>query len=423
MERRDFFTITGGLAGAALLASCTRDPAGTPASPVRAQASGTPAPAAHVLYADVSTNLSAIDAGTGATIYSSARPVPAADWSRLYTVSPAGRLLTLDARTGRELSRTPVPPGLVARAVSPLGTSVVLGAPAQADPYGKPGRRITTLVVADPRESTAPQVLRLDGNFEPDGFSSDGSVLFLLQYLPATAPEGYRVKAYSVGQRKFLSLLTRDKTPVPKGAEETMRGEGRIAVMDTSGRRLYTLYTHQPDHLHTRDLVAGRTTGVHAFVHVLDLTQQWAYCLDLPEPFGRGPAENHTLAISYDSLYIYDGTTGTLAQAATESLAIERTVSIGASSGTAWASAAGDSLYIAAGPSVRAVGTGALTIRGAWRLPAAALGVAISPDEKSVYAGISGGVVRLDGQGGRELSRLAVPGISRLRHVASSPTG
>ncbi|MCW2877288.1 MAG: hypothetical protein JWQ95_1388 [Sphaerisporangium sp.] len=419
MERRDFFKITGGLAGAALLTSCTGKPAANPPSP----GSGTPRPPAQVLYADVSAHLSALDAASGSTILSAARTVPAADWGRLYTVSPASELLTLDARTGGEVTRTTVPPGIVARVVSPHGNAVALGAPPPASPYGRPGRRATTLVIADPTGSTAPKVVRLNGNFEPDGFSIDGDVLFVLQYLPATSPDSYRVRAYDIQQGSLGPLLTRDKQPVPKGAEETMRGDGRVAVLAPDHQRLYTLYTHQPNHLHTRDLVAGRTKAVHAFVHVLDLGQRWAYCLDLPAPFGRGPAEGHALAVSSDALYVYDGASGTLVQASTESLRIQRTASIGTASGTASAATAGGSLYVAAGPSVRAVDRGSLAVRGEWRLPAAARGVAVSPDETSVYAGVTDGVVRFDSRGGRELSRVAVRGLSQLRYVSAQTNG
>ncbi|MEV7966857.1 hypothetical protein AB0O34_12865 [Sphaerisporangium sp. NPDC088356] len=418
MERREFLKVTGGLAGAALLTSCARPPAAAPASPA-----GTPRPSAHVLFADVSDRLSALDTRSGATIFSTARPVAGAAWYRLYTVSAAGELLTLDSVTGRELSRATVPRGVVARVVSPLGDVVALGAPPPASPYGRPGRRSTTLVVADPSGSTAPKVVRLKGNFEPDAFSTDGKALFLLEYLPATSPESYRVKAYDIERGAFSPLFTREKRPVPAGAEETMRGDGRVAVLSPGRDRLYTLYTHQPNHLHTRDLVAGRTTGVHAFVHVLDLGQRWAYCLDLPEPFGRGPAEGHTLAVSAAALYVYDGGSGILLRASTESLEVERTVVVGASSGAASAASEGASLYVAAGPSVRSIDPGSLAVRGEWRLPAAARGVAVTPDERAFYAGVPGGVVRFDGRTGREVSRIAVPGISLLRHAATRPDG
>ncbi|MFC4590360.1 YncE family protein [Sphaerisporangium corydalis] len=414
MERRDFFRAAGGLAGAAVLTSCAARPAAAPPK------ASTPA-AAHLLFADVSAQVAAFDTRSGTTLFSAARPIPAAAWDYLYTVSPAGELVTLEAGTGKETSRTAVPPGLVARAVSQAGNAVALGAPAPADPYGAPGRKETTLVIADPAGRTAPKVVRLKGNFEPDGFSGGGEVLFVLEYLPATAPESYRVRAYDIESGTLGPLLTRNKTPVPKGDEETMRGEGRAAVLSPDRSRLYTLYTHQQNHLHTRDLVAGRKTGVHAFVHVLDLNQRWAYCLDLPEPFGHGPAAGHTLAVSAGSLYVYDGASGTAVRASTDSLEIVTKASPGASPGTAAAAPARESLYIAAGTSLRAVDPISLAVLREWRLPTANRGVAAGPDDRGVYAGVTDGVLRFSGAG--QPSRLPFPGITWLRHASAPVAG
>ena len=36
---------------------------------------------------------------------------------------------------------------------------------------------------------------------------------------------------------------------------------------------------------------------MHAFVHTLSLDQCFAYCIDLPAPFGEGPAEGHAIAV------------------------------------------------------------------------------------------------------------------------------
>ncbi|GGK71891.1 hypothetical protein Sme01_08770 [Sphaerisporangium melleum] len=469
MERRDFLRFAGGLSGAALLTSCTSGGTGAngrnvppdgpgPATGTLGGAGG-PASGGHILYASIGTRVAAIDAGTGATLFTADRPVPAPDWSRLYTVSPAGELLTLDARSGAVTARTTVPPGLVPHVVSSIGNAVALAAPPPASPYGAPaGRTATTMVIAAPDGREAPRTVRLDGNFQPDGLSAGGDALFVLQYLPAKAPESYKVKLYDMEQGKLWSLLTRDKQPVPDSVEETMRGEGRQAVLEPGYQRLYTLYTHQPDHLHTRDLVAGRTTGVHAFVHVLDLGQRWAYCLDLPEPFGRAPAAAHTLAVSAGALYVYENGHGTLVRADTSSLTITTTRTIGASAATAGAGtpspaesggpatgagtgsgasaavsgAAGDLVYLAAGQSLRAVDPRSLAVRRRWHLPAPARGVTVTEDGRAVYVGVTDAVLRFAGRkepaGDRErrdgdaaeAARLPVPGLSLLRHAATT---
>ena len=103
--------------------------------------------------------------------------------------------------------------------------------------------------------------MELPGNLEPEAFSAAGERLFVLDYLPPAAPDRYRVRMVNLATGKLEPLLTPAKSVVPPGAEEEMRGEGRQAVYDAGRQLLFTLYTHQPDHLHTRDLLAGARPG------------------------------------------------------------------------------------------------------------------------------------------------------------------
>ena len=100
--------------------------------------------------------------------------------------------------------------------------------------------------------------VELPGNLEPEAFDITGQVLFVLDYLPPVAPDRYRVRVVDLHPRQLQPLFTRLKSVVPPGAEEEMRGEGRQAVYGTrKARQLFTLYTHQPEHEHTRDLING----------------------------------------------------------------------------------------------------------------------------------------------------------------------
>lgn len=65
---------------------------------------------------------------------------------------------------------------------------------------------------------------------------------------------------------------------------------------------------------------------MHAFVHVLSLDQRWAYCLDLPEPFGLGPPRSHAMALDSEArrLYVFDASTGRVVVASTDDLQIKR---------------------------------------------------------------------------------------------------
>ena len=110
----------------------------------------------------------------------------------------------------------------------------------------------TALVLADPRGRRAPQTVPLEGNDEPEAFSLAGDRLFVVQHLPALAPDRYRVRTVDLARGAVGPVLSRDKQPV--AAAEELRGRGRTHVLAPALNVLYTLYIHHGDRLHTRDL-------------------------------------------------------------------------------------------------------------------------------------------------------------------------
>jgi DNA-binding beta-propeller fold protein YncE len=327
-------------------------------------------------------------------------------------------LEALDTVTMQTRGRVGLPGRWRPRITSPDGTLVALTAPGDAHLVG---REQTAIVVAD--RTGVRRRLDLPGNYEPDAIRTDGAGLFVLDWLPAKAPDRYRVRMVDLATGAPGPLYTRDKVPVPAGAEEEMRGEGRQAVFAPGAQTLYTLYTHQPDHVHTRDLLAGgRSTEVHAFVHTLDLQIGWAYCLDLPEPFGHGPAEGHTIAISPDGrrLFVADRTSGRLAVASTEDLTVSRVVPIPTGTGTASSTVSPDgrALYLGGDSRVHLVDLATLAVGAVWDVRDAVRGLAVSRDGRRVLVGYPGGVAWRHAGSGAELGRLAVPGLTELRRVA-----
>jgi YVTN family beta-propeller protein len=420
--RRELLKLAGGLTGAALLTACG-------AGPGRRADDGPP----DLLFLDTKDGLGVLDARRRQPAVAASPAVAGADWTRLYVGRPDGdgtRLVTLDAATGQEIKSVSLPGALAARVVSPSGRAVALTepvAPGQS-PYQPVGRARTTIVVADPIGAQTTRRVELEGNYEPEAFSADDNALFVLQYLPAMAPERYRVRVCDLYTGAVGPLLSRLKTPVPAQAEEEMRGEGRQAVLAPDRSKLFTLYTHQPDHLHTRDLLAGgRAAGrenVHAFVHILNLREGWAFCLDLPAPFGHGPAAAHTLALAPDGrrLFIADWTSGSLAVADTETLDVKRRIEFGGAGAIAGSAAAhvapdGKLLYLAGGPSVLAIDSFALSITQTWPVGAATRGLAVSPDGSRLYIGQEGRVLQLDAASGREVRRLTATGLTSLLHA------
>ena len=65
----------------------------------------------------------------------------------------------------------------------------------------------------------------------------------------------------------------------------------------------------------------------HAFVHVLDLKNEWAHCVDLTEGFATKPERSTALTLSPDGdrLYVANTSTGSMAEIDTETLLIPRT--------------------------------------------------------------------------------------------------
>ncbi|GAB2597347.1 hypothetical protein Aab01nite_72860 [Paractinoplanes abujensis] len=314
-------------------------------------------------------------------------------------------LVRIDAATGASLQKQPIGGGWMPRVVAESGQECVLAPDPAADP--PPGRAMSPLLVAGKK-------LTLPGCVEPDAFTADGQGLFVLDWLPASKPDHYRVRLLSLADGQVSPLFTRDKRPVPEGAEEQMRGRGRQAVYSRARQTLYTLYTHQPEHQHTRDLLHGTRSHVHAFVHVLHLSEQWAYCLDLPDPFGQGPAEGHALAVDGQRIAVLDTASGSIAYAGAESLAIERVVRIPAGKGRAGL-VFGEHLYAADGATVHVLD--GKTPAATWTLPAAVRGLRLSPDGSRLYAGGDNEVVWLDAASGSLRGRVRVDGLTDVLSV------
>jgi DNA-binding beta-propeller fold protein YncE len=410
MTTRRSLLVGAALAGAAgVLAACEPGPSG----PAR-RSSGVP----DLLLADGTAGLIMVR-GTASHLVGPGACAP--DAATVYVTIADGEsdtvLETLDTASGQARGRVGLPGRWTPRITSPDGGLVALTAPGEGR---LPGREQTAIVVAD--RTGERRRLDLPGNYEPDAFRSDGGGLFVLDWLPAKAPDRYRVRVIDLATGAPGPLFTRDKVPVPPGAEEEMRGEGRQAVFAPGAQTLYTLYTHQPDHQHTRDLLAGgRSTEVHAFVHTLDLQIGWAYCLDLPEPFGHGPAAGHTIAVSADGgrLFVADRTSGRLAVASTEDLTVSRVVPVPTGTGTASSAVSPDGrvLYLGGDSRVHVVDLATLTVEAAWDVRGEVRGLGVSRDGGRVFVGYPGGVGWRHAGSGEELGRLAVPGLTELRRV------
>jgi hypothetical protein len=344
------------------------------------------------------------------------RAASSADGRFVYAISGGTELVRFDPADGRAIRSTTLGGGWLPRVVSGDGRACALGRTAAAvRPAGR--ARTSLLVVANGEQRT----YEFAGVLEPDAFTRDDTGLFVLEWLPATAPDHYRVRLLDLAAGTVGPLFTRDKAPVPPGAEEEMRGDGRQAVLSPDGQVLYTLYTHQPGHRHTRDLLSGRPGNAHAFVHVLHLTDRWAYCLDLPDPFGTGPAAGHALAVTRDGreLAVVDVSTGHLAYADTTALTITRVGPAPVAAGAASLAFTPDGrrVLVGAGPAIRVIDHAAGTTTAEWPVPGDVRGLGVGPDGADVYCGGSDEVLWLDAASGAVRGRMPVPGLLALHYV------
>lgn len=410
------------MAGSALLAACDATP-GRSTTVVADPSPAGPLPAVpDVLVVESRRGLVVLGPGRSEGLGPAASVSP--DASSIYAAAPnpaGGTTLTsVVPATGARTDRGVLPGNWVPRVVSADGRYAALTDRAPEPGGGRPAARDrTALLVVAP--DGGQRRWELPGVVEPDAFTTDGTGLFVLQWLPASAPDRYRVRLLDLASGVLQPLLTRAKSPVPPGAEEEMRGAGRQSVLSADRQLLYTLYTHQADHRHTRDLLAGRPGGVHAFVHVLHLTERWAYCLDLPHPFGQGPAAGHAMALSADGrrLAVVDLTSGSLAFADPAALTVQRVVRVPAGPGAASLAlgATGQRLFVGAGRTVTVVDQAADSVTARWPVPGEVSGLGLNRDGTRLHVGGADEVVWLDAASGDIRGRVPVAGLTALRHV------
>jgi hypothetical protein len=409
--RRGLLRLAGTTALGMGVAACTAREASPPPMPTTG---------GDLLAVELAGGLSVIDAGSGRAVVPASTGVASPDWTVLVQARGAGAATQVTARNvldGEVMSTGTLQDQLQPRAVSPDGRLVALSTP------GDGGRSRTTVVVAD--SSGERRRLDLAGNLVPEAFSLDGSLLFVLDYLPPAAPDRYRVRVIDVRAGQVQALSTRLKTLVPPGAEEEMRGEGRQAVYGQTQQTLFTLYTHQPDHLHTRDLLAGARADkshVHAFVHSLNLSQGWAFCIDLPAPFGEHPAAGHAIALSPSGqrLVVVDAPGGAAALIDPVNLSVDsvsRFAPLPEGDAAAALSADSSQLLIGAGREVVMLPVGGGQPIAQWTYDTPVRGLALSTDGKRLYVGQTDQILRQELTGNLVPTRTAAGGLLKLQHL------
>ncbi|MDH4278405.1 MAG: hypothetical protein OEZ14_05205 [Acidimicrobiia bacterium] len=173
-----------------------------------------------------------------------------------------------------------------------------------------------------PVDPATVNIHHLDGLVEPEAFATDGRSLFVIDHQAGSEPGTYRVRPLDLETGQLEEMLGPDKQPLI----EDMNGAGRRQVWGLGDGRLYTLYIRQTDHVHA----SGRP-GTDGFVHILDLDEEWAFCLDLPPSFGKGDLATTALAVGSRTVAVLDlsaGEGGQLAYASTVDRAVTEVIDL-----------------------------------------------------------------------------------------------
>jgi YVTN family beta-propeller protein len=159
---------------------------------------------------------------------------------------------------------------------------------------------------------------------------------------------------------------------------------------------------------------------VHAFVHVLNLAIGWAYCLDLPDPFGHGPAAGHAMALRPDGrqLLVADITGGRLAVADTETLTVTRVMPVPTGTGPAGLAATRYRTFLGLDGAVAAVDHGSGSTTPLWKAPGEIRGLDVDRDGARLAVADPDGVTWVHLDSGKPAGRVPVDGLTELLHAA-----
>jgi hypothetical protein len=344
-------------------------------------------------------------------------------WLLSATPSAGSTLLrTVDGAEAEPASAVRLDGTLEIRVVAESGGTVALMDPLPEgwNPEVPLPRSRTPIVVADPTGVTEPRTYDLQGNFEPEAFSTDDRRLFLIQHLPAEAPTVYRVTV--------LNLRTGRVMPVNgpfKGPAERMPGIRLQQVLSPNADQLYTLYSSaRPGYApHHAPVPNGATVS---FVHVLSLQDGWAHCVGLPEELWDRPASEQAMATSPNGrlLYIADPTLGLVTVMDTASLEI-RTYSIdlsvsGVRRTSAVVSGDGSALFVATAgehPGISRIDTDTFEVVRTWATEDVS-GLGLSADGERLYVASDDRVEVMDATTGSGLAGVAVASPAPIERVS-----
>lgn len=369
-----------------------------------------------LLVADEAGAISLLDPETGEALFEVPGATVTPDRSVLLTTATVGDHTVLESRdpvTGLVTGSTTLDSGgLTVRTVSPEGQAVALmPGPRGQRIYEPAARERTTLTVSylDDRPS---RTYDLPGNIEPEMFSYDETGLFVLEFVPPMAPDSYYVRRLDLDTEEMTD------TGAPQvGLNPKMRGRARASVLHPQGDQLFTLYTLPQTGEPVFD-PSAEDEPLHAFIHVINLKEDWSFCVFLPEPIGTVDEATVGMGISPsgDEVIVVDPSTSTLARVDTseltviDSLLVEKLMRRGPDTKAAVAIAEDGPVYVGSGPLLLELSRPGLQATRAWYQEAPISGLSVSASGDQLRVGGGGAITLIDRSTGQETSVLHAPG-------------
>lgn len=359
--------------------------------------------------------------------------IPAGDgWSRIFTATAAGGSTTIrdvvvqPGLPGPEVvidgmwrlptvGPDPLPVGLSADGA----TLVLVAADPAAGSAPGPTSRFAVLS-AVPLQGPA-RIITLEGRFDYDALSPNGSTLYVVQHLDADEGGTYQVRAVDVATGQLTEGVIVDK----RNIDEQMAGYPLAQVRRQDGLVL-TLYQ-----------------GVeHPFIHALNTVEGWAVCIDLP----RGGLDDAKAAADWGlaqapdgwSVYAVNATLGLVGDVDPAQLGLRRSASVKPLAGSGIVLAKfghqaggptgrrvvvgpdGKTIYAAGAGGIMALDSSTLQVTATFERGTAVDALAVTPDGGTLYAlRHDGHIVKLDAATGKVLG--TVPGDRYDRLVAVVP--
>jgi hypothetical protein len=401
VTRRTLLAAVGGVGGVAVLGGCPAEQDRSAGESGSAVADG-----GDLIYVTSERGASVLDR-SGRVVTPPAKIAAATPgWSRVVMARPDGAgtvvevadLVTRQIAWARRVSDVIEP-----RVVSATGDLVASVTPGGAGVYGlhnPGGRDRTTLMVCAATGDGAR--LDLAGNIEPEVFSPDGSLLFVLDYVPATAPRQFRPRVVDLVTGRLSPLSTRAGTPIPDGDEPLTRAHRLDGIVDPRRAIYFALYSSPDDEV--------------AFVECLHLRERWTHRVPLPAPFGRERPGVHAIALSPsgDRLSVVHSPSASVADIDPDRLVV---TGVGRFAPTGQEGK----------PTVRITASGRLVVsvdrntfatdpHRAIPTPGETRGLALGPRD-DVWVGHPAGLVHFDLSTGAELGRIAVRDLFTVKHV------